>query len=165
VMLNYRRTTQGIAQTVTLQQALSGQVPPATIKDRIILIGSINPSSNDFWANPFGAGFAQKQPGVFIHAQMVSQILSAVQDNRPLLDPIPFPQLMIISIGSAAIGGSIASLRQRYLQWLFLGGSIVIIHGTAWGCLTRGLWLPVGMPILSLTASAVLQHQDKHRQV
>jgi CHASE2 domain-containing sensor protein len=155
VMLNYRRTTQGIAQTVTLQQALSGQLPAATIKDRIILIGSVNPSSNDFWATPFGAGFPQKQPGVFIHAQMVSQIISAVQDNRPLLNPVTFPQLIILSIGSAIIGGSIALSRKRYLQWLLLGGTIGIIYGTAWLCLTSGLWLPIGMPILSLTASSL----------
>ncbi len=156
VLLNYRRTAQGIAQTVTLQQALSGQLPADTIKDRIILIGSINPSSNDFWATPFGSGFPQKQPGVFIHAQMVSQIISAVQDNRPLLYPITFPQLMLLSIGTAAIGGAISLIRTRYLQWLVLGGAIVIIYGTAWLYLTQGLWLPIGMPILSLTASSLL---------
>ncbi len=156
VMLNYRRTAQGIAQTVTLQQALSGQLPADAIKDRIILIGSVNPSSNDFWATPFGSGFPQKQPGVLIHAQMVSQILSAVQDNRPLLDPVTFPHLIILSIGSAIIGGAIALIRMRSVQWLLLGSTIAIIYGTAWLCLTRGLWLPIGMPILSLTASALL---------
>jgi CHASE2 domain-containing sensor protein len=156
VMLNYRRTAQGIAQTVTLQQALSGQLPADTIKDRIILIGSVNPSSNDFWATPFGAGFAQKQPGVFIHAQMVSQMLSTVQDNRPLLYPITFPQIMMLSIGSATIGGAIALISKRYIHWLLLGGAIAIIYGTAWLCLTRGWWLPIGMPILSLTASSLL---------
>jgi CHASE2 domain-containing sensor protein len=156
VMINYRRTTQGIAQTITLQQALSGQLPAATIKDRIILIGSVNPSSNDFWATPFGSGFPQKQPGVFIHAQMVSQIISAVQDNRPLLDPVTFPQLIMFSIASATIGGAIAFVPKRSVQWLLFGSTIVIIYGTAWLCLTLGLWLPIGMPILSLTASSLL---------
>jgi CHASE2 domain-containing sensor protein len=156
VMLNYRRTAQGIAQTVTLQQALSGQLPADAIKDRIILIGSINPSSNDFWATPFGSGFPQKQPGVFIHAQMVSQILSAVQDNRPLLYPVPFPHLIILSIGSAIIGGLIAFVRKKSVYWLLLGGSIVIIYGAAWLCLTIGWWLAMGMPLLSLTASSLL---------
>jgi CHASE2 domain-containing sensor protein len=156
VMLNYRRTAQGIAQTVTLQQALSGQLPADTIKDRIILIGSINPSSNDFWATPFGAGFAKKQPGVFIHAQMVSQMISAVQDNRPLLYPVAFPQILMFSISSATIGGVIVLIRKRYIYWLLCGGAIAIIYGTAWLCLTRGWWLPIGMPILSLTASSLL---------
>jgi CHASE2 domain-containing sensor protein len=155
VMLNYRRTSQGIANTVTLQQALSGQVPADTIKDRIILIGSVDPSSNDFWATPFGSGFPQKQPGVFIHAQMVSQILSAAQDNRPLLYPLIFPHLIILSIGTATIGGVIAFVNKRSLQWLLLGSSIAILYGTTWLCLSRGCWLPMGIPILSLTASSL----------
>lgn len=156
VMLNYRRTAQGIAQTVTLQQALSGQLPADAIKDRIILIGSVNPSSNDFWATPFGSGFPQKQSGVLIHAQMVSQLLSAVQDNRPLLYPATFPHLIILSIASAIIGGSIAFVPRSSLQWLLLGSTIVIIYGISWLCLTLGLWLPIGMPILSLTSSSLL---------
>jgi CHASE2 domain-containing sensor protein len=156
ILLNYRRTAQGIAQTVTLQQALSGELPAAAIKDRIILIGSVNPSSNDFWATPFGSGFSQQQPGVFIHAQMVSQILSAVGENRPLLYPITLPQLITLSLACGLIGGSIALIKIGYYRWLLLGGSVVIIYGSNWLGLTQGLWIPIGMPTLSLIASSLL---------
>jgi CHASE2 domain-containing sensor protein len=156
VMLNYRRTAQGIAQTVTLAQALSGALPPATIKDRIVLIGSVNPNSNDFWATPFGAGFAQQQPGVLIHAQMVSQILSAVSDDRPLLDPVTLPQLTILSLLTASIGGSIACIQNRYTRWLLLGCATISIYGVAGVSLNRGCWLPMGMPILSLIGTSLL---------
>jgi CHASE2 domain-containing sensor protein len=156
IMIDYRRTTQGIAQTVTLQQVLSGQLPPTAIKDRIILIGSINPSSNDFWATPFGFGFAQKQPGVFIHAQMVSQILSAVENDRPLLYPFTLPPLIILSLGTAAIGGAIALVKTRAYAWLLVGCATGVIYGGAWLALTRGVWLPVGMPLLSLTGTSLL---------
>jgi CHASE2 domain-containing sensor protein len=156
VLLNYRRTAQGIAQTVTLEQALSGELPAAAIKDRIILIGSINPSSNDFWATPFGSGFSQQQPGVFIHAQMVSQILSAVRDDRPLLYPIKLSELIILSIGCATLGGAIALFRMRSSRWLLLGCSAIAIYGTTWFGLTRGLWIPMGMPLLSLTGTSLL---------
>jgi CHASE2 domain-containing sensor protein len=156
ILLNYRRTAQGIGQTVTLQQALSGELPPSAIKDRIILIGSINPSSNDFWATPFGSGFSQQQPGVFIHAQMVSQILSAVSENRPLLYPIKLPPLIILSISCGLIGGSIALIKIGYYRWLLLGGIVVIIYGGTWFGLTQGLWIPIGMPALSLISSSLL---------
>jgi CHASE2 domain-containing sensor protein len=156
VLLNYRRTAQGIAQTVTLEQALSGELPTAAIKDRIILIGSVNPSSNDFWATPFGSGFAQQQPGVFVHAQMVSQLLSAVQDDRPLLYPVTFPQLMMLSIGGAIVGGAIAIVKARSYRWLLLGCAITAIYGGAGLGLTRGLWLPMGMPVLSLLGTSFL---------
>jgi CHASE2 domain-containing sensor protein len=156
ILLNYRRTAQGIAQTVTLQQALSGELPSSAIKDRIILIGSVNPSSNDFWPTPFGSGFSQQQPGIFIHAQMVSQILSAVGENRPLLYPLKFPQLIILSICCGLIGGSIALTKKVYYHWLLLGGTIVIIYGGTWLGLTQGLWIPIGMPMLSLFGTSLL---------
>jgi CHASE2 domain-containing sensor protein len=156
VLLNYRRTAQGIAQTVTLEQALSGELPAATIKDRIILIGSVNPSSNDFWATPFGAGFAQQQPGVFIHAQAVSQILSAVRDDRPLLYPIALPQSILLSMVTAAIGGAIAFTPKSYYRWLLLGGATIVIYGIAWIGLTRGVWLPIGMQSIALIGTSLL---------
>jgi CHASE2 domain-containing sensor protein len=156
VLLNYRRTTQGIAQTVTLQQALSGELPTAAIKDRIILIGSVNPSSNDFWPTPFGAGFSQQQPGVFLHAQMVSQILSAVRDDRPLLVPVTFPQSMLISIGYALLGGVLSLVNHRSSRWLGLGCAVAAIYASAWVALTCGWWLPVGMPVLSLAVTPLL---------
>lgn len=156
VMLNYRRTAQGIAQTVTLEQALSGELPAATIKDRIILIGSVNPSSNDFWPTPFGSGFAQQQPGVFIHAQMVSQILSAFSDDRPLLYPVTLPQSILLSIAAAIIGGAIAFIQTSYYRWLLLGGATIAIYGIAWIGLSRGLWLPIGMQSIALVGTSLL---------
>ena len=168
IMLNYRRTAQGIAQTVTLEQALSGELPAAAIKDRIILIGSINPSSNDFWATPFGSGFSQQQPGVFIHAQMVSQILSAVTDNRPLLYPAKLPLLIILPVTSAALGGSIAFVRSPVYRWLLLGGAIAAIYGSALLGLNYGLWLPTGVQILSLTGTSLLvslSHSSRSAQL
>ena len=156
VMLNYRRTAQGIAQTVTLKQALSGDLPATAIKDRIILIGSINPSSNDFWTTPFGAGFAQEQPGVFIHAQMVSQLLSGVQNDRPLIYPVKLPQLILLSIGSAIVGGSIGLVNKRSLRWLLLGCTFIAIYTTASFIIDRGIWLPVSVQMLSLASTSLL---------
>jgi CHASE2 domain-containing sensor protein len=155
ILLNYRRTAQGIAQTVTLEQALSGEIPAATIKDRIVLIGSINPSSNDFWPTPFGTGFPQQQPGVLIHAQMVSQILSAVQNDRPLLYPIDLPQSILLSISTAAIGGMIALARTHY-RWLLLGCATISIYSVAWVSLTHGYWLPIGIQLLPLIGTSLL---------
>lgn len=165
ILLNYRRTAQGIAQTVTLQQALSGELPAAAIKDRIILIGSVNPSSNDFWATPFGSGFSQQQPGVFIHGQMVSQILSAVGENRPLLYPITLLQLIILSLGCGLIGGSIALIQKGYYRWLLLGGTVVIIYGSTLLGLTQGLWIPIGMPTLSLIGTSLLVSVSRQVQL
>jgi CHASE2 domain-containing sensor protein len=155
-MLNYRRTAQGIAQTVTLDQLLSQQVPTETIRNRIVLIGGVNPSSNDRWATPFGMGFAEKQPGVVLHAQMISQILSAVQDERPLLYPIKFPQFLLLLFLSAIGGGAIGLIPRSIYRWLLFGCAFAMLYGIAWFSLPQGWWMPIGMPMLSLTGTTLL---------
>jgi CHASE2 domain-containing sensor protein len=156
VMLNYRRTVQGIAQTVTLDQILSQQVPTETIRNRIVLIGGVNPSGNDRWATPFGISFAEKQPGVFLHAQMISQILSAVQDGRPLLYPIKLPQLILLLFLSAILGGVISVMPRSGVRWLLFSCTFATIYATAWIGLPKGWWMPIGMPMISLTGTILL---------
>jgi CHASE2 domain-containing sensor protein len=87
IMLNYRSlpSVEAIAPQVSLNQILSGKVRPEAIKDRIILVGVTTNTSGDFWATPYGTGTKEKVPGVFIQAQMTSQILSAVLDGRSLI--------------------------------------------------------------------------------
>ncbi|MBD2778923.1 CHASE2 domain-containing protein [Iningainema tapete] len=94
VLLNYRSlpSVEKIAQQVSLRDVLDKKIPSESVellKDRVILIGLSAPTNtNDYWKTPFSATAKpnQKQiPGVFVQAQMLSQILSAVLDRRPLL--------------------------------------------------------------------------------
>jgi CHASE2 domain-containing sensor protein len=97
LLLNYRSlaSPKKIAEQVSLRDILSdGRTPPSRVnsfKDRIIIIGLSEPTTtniNDFWKTPFSATAQPSQKkiaGVFIQAHMVSQIVSAVLDKRPLL--------------------------------------------------------------------------------
>ncbi|WP_017652591.1 CHASE2 domain-containing protein [Fortiea contorta] len=89
ILLNYRssRSPQAIAPQITLQQALRGKLSTSALKDKIILIGTTAESFNDYPLTPYATsqGNSQAIPGVVLQAQMVSQILSAVLDGRPLL--------------------------------------------------------------------------------
>jgi CHASE2 domain-containing sensor protein len=154
LMLNYRRSAPGIAQTVTLQQILSGQVPGAAIRDRIVLIGVVSPSSSDRWVTPWGAGFAQKQPGVLIQAQMVSQLISHVVDQRPLIRPMPLPAIIFWVGFWAMVGGTIGHVKRPRYGLPLLGFALVLLGGSAWWWLIQGWWLPMAMPTLSLIGTA-----------
>ena len=99
---------------------------------------------------------------------MVSQILSAVTDNRPLLYPAKLPLLIILTLSSAALGGSISFVRHLAYRWLLLGGAIAAIYGSALLSLNYGLWLPTGIQILSLTGTSLLvslSHSSRSPQV
>lgn len=84
VLLNYR-SSQNIAEQVSLSEVLADKLEPDKIKDRIVLIGATAPSVRDRFPTPYGSGFKQQLSGVFIHAHMASQMISAVLDDRPLL--------------------------------------------------------------------------------
>ena len=85
ILLNYRSPKQ-IVQQVKLTQFLASPINPSAIKDRIVLIGvTARGDSPDTWPTPYGAPLDEQMPGVLVQAHMISQILSAVQDGRPLL--------------------------------------------------------------------------------
>ncbi|WP_309739748.1 CHASE2 domain-containing protein, partial [Chamaesiphon sp. OTE_20_metabat_361] len=81
----------GVAQIVTMSDLLDDRVDPKLIKDRIVAIGSTASSLKDEFLTPYSAGKAEDatMPGVLVHAQITSQILSAVLDNQPLWWFIP----------------------------------------------------------------------------
>lgn len=153
ILLNYRavQPSESIADQVTLRDILTNGVAPNSVKDKIVLIGVTAPSFGDHdWLTPHG----EKIPGVFLHAHMVSQILSAVEDNRSLL--------WVWSLGSEVLwlwfwslaGGTIAycSLRPRNL---IIAGSTAlgILLGISFGIFILAGWVPLIPSAIALVAT------------
>ncbi len=173
VMLNYRSGNQSIQQ-VTLAEVLAGQIDPNWVKDRIILIGTDATSFPDYHLTPYSTGHRpiEKMPGVVVHAHMVSQILSAVLDNRPLLWVLPkWGEVLWIS-GWSLIGGLIAlELRSkpRIVLGLATAGILGTLYGLCFGLLIQGGWMPLvpsavalittGVTVAAYTASQKVQHK------
>lgn len=90
ILLNYRSPGL-VAQQVSLTDVLKGQIAPSLIKDRIVLIGVTASSGNDFLYTPYSKGQRQdlRMPGVAVHAQAVSQIVSAALGKRSLFWTMP----------------------------------------------------------------------------
>ncbi|NEP13844.1 MAG: CHASE2 domain-containing protein [Symploca sp. SIO2C1] len=146
VLLNYRshqnHSLQDFAPNITVGEILEGKLNPDMVKERIVLIGVTARSFNDYLSTPYNKG--QKQmPGVVIQAHMVSQILSAVLDERPLLWALPLhSELLWVWCWSLA-GGLIV---WRFRLWLQLGlvtGSLFILYGLCLGLLIQGGWVPL----------------------
>ncbi len=158
VMLNYRSrpSPQAIATQVSLTQVLKGQVNPAEIRDRLVLIGVTANSSSDSWATPYGRGLRQI-PGVLIQAHMTSQILSAVLDRRPLIwgwgwgGELGWIGLWAM-IGS--FSGMLLRLRQRVMVSAIACG---MATGISVVLLGQGGWVPWVPAIIAigLTASTI----------
>ncbi|AKG20882.1 CHASE2 domain-containing protein [Calothrix sp. 336/3] len=153
ILLNYRamENPQLIAPQVTLQDILTDKVNPLAIKNKIILIGITDPSMGDYWATPWGAGSSAQIPGVVIHAQMVSQILSAVLDKRPLIWVWSMGgEILWIGLWSV-VGGLIAWwFRRLIIMTTVLGSCIILLTTTCIVILHFGGWVPLVAPLFTM---------------
>jgi CHASE2 domain-containing sensor protein len=157
ILLNYRSPKQ-IAQQVKLTQFLTSPINPSAIKDKIVLIGVVaKGDSPDTWPTPYGAPLDEQMPGVLVQAQMISQILSAVQDGRPLLRVWSLWADLAWIWGWSLVGGVLA-WRKLSLRWLVLAVSITssVLYIVCLGLLISGAWVPFVPSILSLVATVSL---------
>jgi CHASE2 domain-containing sensor protein len=138
VMLNYRYSPN-IAPQVSLDDLLTDRVSSTAISGKVILIGYVSPSMEDFSLTGLG-----KMAGVEIHAHMTSNILSHILNDRSLITTLPD----IVEIGWIYLWGIVGiaiSIRLRRVK-LYLVGSATIITliGSCAVCFNlRSIWMPL----------------------
>ena len=168
ILLNYRSRDNG-AKTITLSQLLTGDFDPNWVKGKIVLIGTTAPSGKDLFFTPYSRTDREKAhtPGVILHAQMVSQLLTAAADSpqgvllpaRGLFWFWPEWLELLWVVGWGLMGVLVVFAR---VQPLTLGIAIcalaVAIAGISFGLFLLGGWVPVVAPLLAFMAnsSAVL---------
>ncbi len=166
VLLNYRpyRAVTDIAFQVSLDDILKNRLTPVTkkqLQDRIVLIGVTAPTSvNDYWFTPYSSNqrrFEKQSPGVFIQAQMVSHILSAVLDRRPVLSAWNLWLENLWVAFWSIVGGLLAWYSKRIL-YLGLAASVTlfILGSMCFGLLLQGSLVPLVPPALSLLFTSII---------
>jgi adenylate cyclase len=156
VLLNYRSPSQ-IARQVTFAQVLDNEFDPAWVTDKIVLIGMTAASSKDLFYTPYSAGDRSnhQMAGVAIHAQKVSQILSAALDQRPLMW-FWADWAEGVWIAGWAIAGSALAWRVRHPVALGLGiiRLLSLLTGACFAILLCQGWVPLISPALGLLVAA-----------
>jgi CHASE2 domain-containing sensor protein len=157
IMLNYRVTSNGLSPVnpVSMSDVLMGKVGSEDIKDRIILIGTKAPSSNDYVTTPYTLeGNVLRIPGVILHGQMVSQLLSAALDGRPLIRTWDKSQDALWILGWSVTGGLLAIwLRRPLYLALGTGITIAILGGSCLALLQNGYWVPLIPAAIAIVAT------------
>lgn len=152
IMLDYR-SPQSPAPQLSFVQVLQGQFNPTMVTDKIVVIGTTAASGKDLFYTPFSSGNRGEylMPGVVIHAQMVSQVLSSVLDQQPLLRVFP-DGIELLWIGSWAIMGGSLAWFARHPFLLSLGGIIVLglLGSSVWFIFMNHGWLPSLTPTIAL---------------
>ncbi len=169
VLLNYRGGGQSIPM-VTLGDVLKGKVSPEMIRDRIILIGNVAESAKDFFITPYSAGQIEgRMPGVFVHAQMVSQFLDAATHKRPLLWFWPDGAEGLWILGWSVLGALwVGRLRRPLFLLLAIPLSLLGLVGICFAIVLQSGWIPL-VPagfgfILSTSSMIVYTAQQAQRQ-
>ena len=171
VLMNYRGTETSF-ERISVVDVLKDRVADDLMSDRIVLIGAIAPSLNDFFITPYSGSQEntfKDLPGVFIHANLASQLLSEALEGRSPIQTVSEPWEWIwifvwtffsVSISNLALldrqSLSRSVLFIRFISTLFF----IVIPGLAligFGYLLflGGWWLPVISPLFSLTLSVI----------
>ncbi|MBD2576864.1 adenylate/guanylate cyclase domain-containing protein [Oscillatoria sp. FACHB-1406] len=165
ILINYRGPVRTF-NTVSLMDVLKDRIPADWGRDRIILIGMVGDSSNDLFYIPYSNNLISTPdpvPGVEIHANLASQILSSVLDSRPLFRSWPEPLEYLWIFAWSGIGAFIAWRTMRYTgearTLLLKASSIVIVAaaslvGSTYLAFLQGWWIPVVPPMLAFVGSA-----------
>lgn len=155
IMLDYR-APYTVAERVTLAEVLANKVTADQVHDKIVLIGLTAASSKDLFYTPYslGARTQHRMSGVVLHAQMASQILTAVLDQRPPTRSWP-ETIEVIWVLGCAIAGGFLGWQLRHPLRLTLGGSLLLgsIIATSVGCFWIQIWVPVATPVLGAIAT------------
>jgi adenylate cyclase len=163
-MINYRNTSQ-IAQQVTVRDLLDNpeKIDTKWVENRVVLIGYTT-LGGDIHDTPKG-----KRSGVYIHANVISQIISFVENDRPFLQSFSQSIDYILILFWSLIGGLIVGKISKPLsKGIGITVSIVILYRICWFLFTKGWWIPLIPSVFAIIGTAflvvVFSHQNFPRK-
>jgi diguanylate cyclase (GGDEF)-like protein len=169
ILLNYRGSLENF-QTISLSDVVANRIPAGLMRDRIVLIGSTAESLNDHFQTPYSSSLSDhplRMPGVVIHANIASQILSAALNGRPLFQVLSDPQewlwVLFWSLIGASIGWKLLK-KNPFRQSIFSSTTLTVIAivlpgsvlvGCTYLAFLGGWWIPVIAPLVAMSVSVL----------
>ncbi|MGH7796932.1 MAG: CHASE2 domain-containing protein [Candidatus Binatia bacterium] len=149
MLLDYRGGHRRFRQ-ISFAEIIDRPELAATLRDRIVLVGTAALSIKDNFATPFSTGWGGEGAliGIALHAHTADQLIRLA--NGETRNPVPLPRLLDhVAIWAAAMAGAVLAL----LVWrvLVVLVALLLVLGlvagaTAWGFGEAGLLLP-GVPV------------------
>ena len=168
VLLNFRGPASSF-QTISFSDVLYHRLPDDLVRNRVVFIGSTAESVKDLFLTPYSSdsfGTAEWTPGVFIHANITSQILSAALDGRPLLhglsNSLKWVWISIWSSTGVLISRTILQanwLKKQFAYGVALLGAFLasaVLVTVSYLLFLLGWWFPVVPPVWALNSAVFL---------
>ena len=145
---------------VKMRDVLNGRVDVKQVQDKIVLVGVTAPSVKDIFFTPYSSqlwGASEPIYGVELQANVVSQILGAALDGRPMILVWPEVWELIWIFAWSMVGAIIVSrLRSPYRILLCFLLTGTILSGITYLAFLFGWWLPLLPSVLGLGGSAIV---------
>ena len=158
ILLNFRGKEKDF-RTIELDNVLNNQISPDFFRDRIVLIGVTAESLKDLFDTPYSGGLfptPEQMPGVIVHANIVSQLISSAMDGRTLIhtwpDPVEYAWILGCILFSTSLSWWLKSPK-LILLGLILSSSVLI--GGFYLAFIFGWWLPIVPSLLAASSSAI----------
>ena len=144
--------------TVSLSDILTERIEANAFKDRIVLIGSTADSLKDSFLTSFDApNRSLRTPGVIVHAQIASQIISAAIDGRGSIrvwsEPVEWFWIFLWSAIGSTLSWSLLGRKWEVLSIFLVGGSLGVASFVAF---LANWWIPVLPSLLTFFGSSVI---------
>jgi len=165
LLLNYRGPSRHFP-TVSMSDILKDRVPKDWGRDRIILIGGVGETFPDLHFTPYSSGLLSlpvPMAGVEIHANIISQMISAAKEGRPFFKSWSEPGEVVWILFWSTIG-SLLTWQRRYrggvtqFSWRRVSAALlagVTLLGSSYVAFLGSWWIPIVPPILALSGSAI----------
>ncbi|MBE9139135.1 CHASE2 domain-containing protein [Nodosilinea sp. LEGE 07088] len=162
VLLKYRIDHRGWqpAEMFTVQQVLEGSLEGRDLSNTIVLVGVVRTDGyREYWNTPYNLKTSAQMPGVMLQAQMVSQLLDAAQEKRPLIWVMPlWGEWLWILLWSSVGGVVVWRLHLPPLRMGALSLAVGVVYGICYVTfqIFSG-WLPF-VPAAFVLAAAPLSN-------
>lgn len=158
ILLNFRGTEDQF-DTVPLRQVLNRQLPSNYFSDRIVLMGTTAESIRDTFLTPYSANWGKSpklMTGVTLHANIVSQLLSAALDRRPLMRVWAEPCEGFGILGATGLAIWVSWRCKTAVQLAI--AILLLSSGLVAGCFVaflQGWWLPLVPTLMGMWGGAI----------
>ncbi|MHC5599927.1 MAG: CHASE2 domain-containing protein [Nostoc sp.] len=173
ILLNWYGT-EAAFRTVAMRDVLAGKIPANLMRDRMVFIGSVASSTNDFFSTPFSSWVSAEKPtpGVVIHANIAHQLVQGAKTGKAGLKGVSGTFLSLWIVFWSIIGSTgswwLASARIRLqvpggkILWATVGITGAIIGG-GYGIFLHGVLIPV-TPALAAFIGSVIATTNAYKQ-
>lgn len=171
ILLNWHGS-EAAFRTVAMRDVLAGKIPADLMRDRMVFIGSIASSTNDFFSTPFSSWISAQKPtpGVVVHANIAHQLVRGAKTGKASLHGVSgiYLSLWIVlwsvigSTGSWLLSSNRLWIPGGKILWATVGISGACIWG-GYGMFLSGVLIPV-TPTLAAFIGSVIATTNAYKQ-